>query len=103
MTEVVSFGAEVVVNYIENYGNTVFVAGVDEFFEAFGATVGVLDGVGIYAVVSSVSFARELGYWHYFDGVDSQFFKLFELGNYCFKCSGFCECADVQFVNNHFG
>ena len=59
--EVVSFRAEMVVDHVQDHGQSLLVAGVDQPLQTLGAAVGVLDGKGIDAVVAPVARSRETG------------------------------------------
>jgi hypothetical protein len=78
--QVVSFGAKVVVDDVEDDGEAVLVGGVDEALEAAGTAIGVLDGEGIDDVVAPIAGTRELGYGHEFEGGNAQFLELLQVG-----------------------
>ncbi len=71
--EIIAFRAEVVVDHIDDNRQTFTMAGVHQPLEARDATVGMLYGVRINAVVTPVALAGELGDRHQLQGVHPQF------------------------------
>src|SRR5262249_58024421 len=65
-SKVISFRAQVVVHHVEYHGEALLMAGIDQAFEAFGATIGVLGCKQIYPVISPVAGTRELYNGHQF-------------------------------------
>jgi hypothetical protein len=70
--EVVPFGAEVVVDDVEDDGEAFRVGRVHEGAELLGSAVGALRSIEMYAVVPPVPCPRKLRHGHDLDGGDSQ-------------------------------
>src|SRR5215813_15494507 len=63
-TKIVAFIAEVVVNHIQNHGETDFVGSVYKTAQRFRAAVAGLDSVRRNAIVAPVAHAGESGHRH---------------------------------------
>jgi hypothetical protein len=62
----------VVVDHIEDYGNSVLVGGFDEFLEGHGPTIIFLNGKDVRRIVPPGKSASELRRGHYLNGIDPQ-------------------------------
>ena len=78
--QVISLGAEVVVNDIEHHGDSLLMARVDKFLERGRAAVRRLDRIGIDAVVSPVTVSGKLGHGHQLDGRNAKVFQGWQSG-----------------------
>ncbi len=77
----VAFGAEVVINDVEENGYAFPVAGVDEPFQALRPAIVMLDREEEYAVVTPVAVAGAFGDGHQLDAGDAQGYQVIEAGD----------------------
>src|SRR5262245_20948043 len=68
--KIISFRTEVVVNDIENNGQTLLVASIDQALQAGWSAVGILHGEGINTVIAPVSATGKLPHRHKLHGRD---------------------------------
>jgi hypothetical protein len=68
----------VVIHDIENNGELLLMAGIDQSLQPHGPAVRALHGERIDTVVAPVAFARKLGDGHKLNGCDTQVFQLIE-------------------------
>ena len=96
-----------VVNYVKNHGDTKAMSGVDQFFEAFGTTVGTFDGKNIGWVVTPGKTTGKFRWRHNLNGIDAELSQIGKLFNRLIQIPRrpsrlIVEGADVHFVNDHF-
>ena len=70
-----------VVNHIQNHGQTLAVAGVDQTLEGFRTAVAVLHGKGVNPVITPIAIPGELGHGHEFQRGDPQFPEFLQMGD----------------------
>ncbi len=98
--EVVSLGAEVVVDDVERDGDPVPMGRVDEFLQSLGTAVARLRRIGEDAVVSPIAIAGELRHRHELDRVDAETGQVGKLGDDPLEGAFGCERPDVQLVQH---
>ncbi len=101
-SEIVPFRAEMVINHVEDHGQSGFMAGVYELFEFPRAAVGSLRRVRIGAVITPVPAARKLRDGHKFHRVDPQFFQVAQSFPDPGEAAPRRESTGVELVNYHF-
>ena len=71
LAQVIAVGAEVVVDHIEDHGQTVAVGTVDQLLELLGSAVGSVGRIGQHAVIAPIAFAGKLRQRHQFNRGDA--------------------------------
>jgi hypothetical protein len=100
VSEVIPFGAEVIIDDIQNNRDSLPVAGVNEPFEACGSTVGTVDGERIHTIIAPVAITRKLSDGHDFNCRDSQLEQFIEISDDGIKMAFRREGPDVKFIDN---
>ena len=90
-----SFGAQMVVDDVQNDGQAAAVALGHETRQPLRAAVGILDGEGIDAVIPPVPPARELGHRHELDGRHAELPEVIEVRHDAIERALPAERADV--------
>ena len=98
--EVISLRAKMVVDHIENDGQSANVSGIDEPLQAQRPAIRILRREDVDAVVAPVSRARKLGHRHDFDGGDPQLRKFVEVRDHAIESAFRSVGADVQLVQH---
>src|SRR4051794_4097139 len=98
--KVVSFGAEVVVDHVEEDHEAPVVGVLHEVLEFIRGPVGAFRGVRQYAVVAPVTTTRELGERHQLDRRDAKLDEVVEFFLYTSEGSFRGKGADVQLVQD---
>ena len=70
--DIITFRSQMVINYIQNNSYAALMALINKSLQSIRASIRVLYSKGIDAVISPISFSRELRYRHYFYGVYSK-------------------------------
>ena len=94
--QVVSRGAEMVVDDVEDHAETATMAGIDETGEAFRPSIGVVRRVEVDAVVAPAAVAGELGHGQHLDRIDAQIDQRVEVLDRAVERAGGREGADVD-------
>ncbi len=98
--QVVSLGAEVVVDDVEKQGETALMTGIDKPLERARTAVRRLRGADVRSVVAPVARAGKLRDRHQLDGGDAEVFERIEMWNDRVERPFVGERADVQLVEN---
>src|SRR5579872_6710520 len=99
LVEVISLGAEVVVNHVEANRELLRMRGVDQPLQIARSSVTVLHGKRKDAVVSPVACARELRNRHYLNRCNAEISQPIEMRNQCRERAFWRVGANVQLVN----
>src|SRR5690242_1843310 len=89
-----------IVNDIEQHGQSAGVTGVDEAFESFRSAVSMMRSEQTHAVVTPAVVAGEFVGRHQFDVRNAKLNQMIQLFNCRIKCARRGECSDVEFVND---
>ena len=98
--EIISIGAEVVVNHVENYTQAQRVRAIHKGAQIVRRAIQMGRRKQVHAVVSPAKFSWEIRDRHHFDDSDSDARQLCQLFGRGPPRSFFGECADVHFVND---
>src|SRR5712691_7018443 len=98
--EIISRRSEVVVDHVEDDGETALMRCVDQHAQVVRPAVGARRRVEQDAVVAPIARPRKIGHWHDLDRVDAELDQMIELLDRRAKSSLRRECADMQLINN---
>ena len=98
--QVVAFRAQVVVDHVQQHGQTPAMAGVHQPFQPLGSAIALLHRKGINAVVAPVTAARKLGHRHDFHRGEAQLLEVVQMGDNRVKGAGGGEGAHVQLIDD---
>lgn len=100
LAEVVSFRTQMVVNDVENHGDAMRVACVDEALQSARAAITFLDRVEVDAVVPPVARAGKRRHGHQFNRGHAQIAQARKARKYGVECSLRRERADMQLIED---
>ena len=89
-----------VVDDIEEYGETIQMAGVDQTLQSMRSAIAVLRRIGVNAVIAPVARSRKLPDRHQLEGRDTQITQCRQAGDDRFECAFRGEGPDVEFVEH---
>src|SRR4051812_30394067 len=99
VSKIISLGAEMVIDDVENDRETAPMTGVDEPLEALRPAVGILRGERLNAVIAPIPSAGKLRYRHQLQRCNAQLFEIIEARHNGIERPLRRERADVQLVN----
>src|SRR5579863_4040326 len=99
-TKVVAFRPEMVVDHVQRNGETLSVSGIHQTMKRGRTSVGILRGIGVYAIVSPIAIAGKLSNGHQFDGGDTKIDEVREARNQRVEGPFRREGADVKLIKD---
>src|SRR5262252_2112405 len=96
--QIISFGAKVVVYYIQHHGQTTLMTGINQPFEPLWPAIRGLRGKRIDAVVAPVTATRELRDRHDFNRADPNVLEFVQVWDDGIERSFRGKRADVEFI-----
>ncbi len=100
LREVVAVRAEVVVDHVQQHRNAPAVTGIDQAFQAFGPSVGVVRGIQVDPVVAPAALAGELRHRHQLQVSDAEFGQVVEPVDHAVESARRGEGADVDLLDH---
>jgi hypothetical protein len=76
-----------VINHIEDHGETLLMACVHEPLQAQQPPIGILNGKGIDTIVAPVATSRKLAHGHEFNGRDAEIPESIQVWDHGIECS----------------
>ncbi len=100
--EIISFGAEVVIDHVEKYHQPAQMCFVDQGFEIVGAAIDAVGRVPQHAVIAPIALPCEIRQRHQFKCGDAGRHQMVELADHGAVGAFGCEGADMSFDRDGF-